>query len=121
MIVDDNDHFLRVAGRVLDRDGIVVVGVSPGPCALALFDVLDPDLVLVDLDLGEQNGLELAERLARVPRSRPPCVILISARAESDVADLVEESPAAAFVTKSELRADLILSIVHASDGHRPA
>ncbi|WP_380755175.1 response regulator [Sphaerisporangium aureirubrum] len=118
LIVDDNDHFLRVAGRVLDRGGISVVGVSSGLDAMARFDELDPDVALVDVDLGEYDGFELVERLTRAARLRPPCLILISARPGSDVADLVEQSPAVAFVAKSDLCAELILSIVRGANGH---
>ncbi|MEO3814518.1 response regulator [Sphaerisporangium sp. B11E5] len=115
MIVDDNDHFLKVAGRVLDRGGVTVVGVSRGPDALQRFGELEPDVALVDLDLGDDDGFALAERLVRSVWRRPPCVILISARHCGDVADLIDQSPAAAFIAKSDLSAETILAVVRAS------
>lgn len=121
MIVDDNDHFLTVAGRVLDRGGVSVVGVSRGPDAMERFLELDPDVALVDVELGDADGFALAERLCRAARHRDPCVILISARDDGDVADLVEESPAVAFVAKSHLSAETILAVVRASGCGHPA
>ncbi|MBB6473510.1 response regulator [Sphaerisporangium rubeum] len=118
MIVDDNDHFLTVAGRVLDRGEVRVVGVSRGPDAMERFLELDPDVALVDVELGDGDGFELAERLCRAVRHRAPCVILISARDGRDVADLVEESSAVAFVAKADLSVETILAVVRATGCH---
>jgi DNA-binding NarL/FixJ family response regulator len=108
LIVDDNRGFLEVARALLEREGLTVAGVaSTSAEALRAADLLRPDVVLVDVSLGEESGFDLARRL--VPdHDRRAMVILISTRSESDLADLVALSPAAGFLSKSELSADAI-------------
>src|SRR3982074_603096 len=101
LIVDDNAEFLGAARRLLQREGIAVVGVaSSGAVALRLVEEHDPDVVLVDVYLGDESGFDLAERLSAAPVRRRP-VILISADAEADLEDLIDASPAIGFVPKS--------------------
>lgn len=80
--------------------------------ALALAADLRPDIVLVDMTLGEECGLNLAGQLARDAGSWAPVIILISAYSPADVAELIAASPVAGFLPKSELSADGIHRIV---------
>jgi DNA-binding NarL/FixJ family response regulator len=110
VIVDDSPHFLDAAREVLEGDGLTVVGcASASAGALQLTDELQPDVVLVDVDLGEENGFDLAERFADTADAR---VIMISAYPEAELADLLAESPAAGFVAKAELSASLIREVL---------
>ena len=112
LIVDDNASFLQAARRLLERQGLTVAGVaSNGAQALEMTERLRPDVVVVDVVLGEESGFDVARRLAPVDRRRP-AVILVSTHAESDFADLIEETPAAGFLPKSELSAQAILRLV---------
>ncbi|MFI7635365.1 response regulator transcription factor [Nonomuraea sp. NPDC049400] len=109
LIVDDNDHFLQAASQLLEREGIDVVGVaSTGADALARYEELRPDIALVDIDLGGESGFDVAQRLLERRDGSRASVILISAYDESDFADLIDESPATAFLPKSELSARTI-------------
>ncbi len=64
LIVDDSRHFLDAAHGLLERQGIVVVGVaSTGAEALRRVEELRPDVTLVDIDLGGESGFEVARRL----------------------------------------------------------
>ena len=117
LIVDDNPHFLEVARELLNREGIAVVGVaSTGAEALERTDELHPELTLVDIDLGEESGFDVAERLADATAGRAR-VILISTYAWTDFADLVAASPAVGFLSKSELSASAISLILESADG----
>ena len=112
LIVDDNASFLRTAGRVLERQGLTVAGIASNTAdALRLADALRPDVVLVDIALGGESGFDLARRLA-AGDADCPTVILVSTHAESDFVDLIEETPAAGFVPKSELSADAVRRLV---------
>jgi two-component system nitrate/nitrite response regulator NarL len=121
LIVDDNDRFLETARGVLERDGISVVGVaSGGREALAKLDVLHPDVVLVDVCLGEECGVELAGRIVgRSPGN--PIVILISTYPEDDFADIVASSAAFGFLPKSELSGGAIREMVADAGDRTPA
>ena len=73
LIVDDNEHFLRAAQVLLEREGLVVMGVtSTSDEAVRQVETLHPDVVLVDIFLGEENGLDLAERLSETSAATAP-------------------------------------------------
>jgi CheY-like chemotaxis protein len=104
LIVDDNDHFLAVARDLLEREGTAVVGVaSTSADAIARVDDLRPDVTLIDIDLGHESGFDLARRLDGASYTQRPSVILISAYAEKDFADMIAASPAVAFLSKSDI------------------
>jgi DNA-binding NarL/FixJ family response regulator len=108
LIVDDSSPYLEAATRRLESDGLTVVGVAEtGEAALQLVRELRPDVVLVDVVLGEENGFDLARRLAAAGANRP-AVIMISTQAEEDVADEVAEASVAGFVAKTELSAQAL-------------
>ena len=101
VIVDDSTHFLRAAQNALRQEGADVVGTaSTIQEALEVADQLRPDVILVDVDLGEESGFDLAERLTAIDAAN---VVLISAYPEAELSDLIAASPALGFVAKSEL------------------
>jgi CheY-like chemotaxis protein len=104
VIVDDNESFLAASRTVLQGQGMCVIGVARTVAeGLRSARELMPDLLLVDIDLGEGSGFDLARQLAdRVDGVRAD-VILISAHPEDDFADLIRESPVVGFVSKSDL------------------
>jgi DNA-binding response OmpR family regulator len=121
LIVDDNTDYLGVARAVLRQQGIVVVGIaSTGPEALAAARAHEPDVALVDVELGSESGFDVAERLSRLAEWRTR-VILISARSQDDLQDLIAASPAIGFLPKSRLSAGAIAELLDRSDtGGRP-
>jgi CheY-like chemotaxis protein len=117
LIVDDSRLFLEAACVLLEREGLRVVGVAATSAeALQRAQELRPEVVLVDIMLGDESGFDLARQLAGYHRDGP-AVILISTHAAADFADLIAESPAAGFVPKQELSADAIRRII---DGREP-
>ena len=72
---------------------------------------MHPDVVLVDIFLGNESGLDLARQLTDDSRTDRSAVILISTHTEHDVAELVAEIPAA-FLSKAELTGDAIRRIL---------
>jgi DNA-binding NarL/FixJ family response regulator len=112
LIVDDNSLFLDGAADLLGRQGIDVVGIAAtGAQAIRLVEELRPDVALVDVDLGDEDGFELAERLTNLAGAAPK-VILISTHAEDDLAPLIRTSPALGFVPKMRLSAEAILDLL---------
>ena len=122
LIVDDSDAFIKAASVLLQREGVIVVGAASNSAeALRLAGALRPDVILVDIGLGEESGFDLARLLAQDGQAGGAEVILISARAEADYAELIAESPAAGFLVKSDLSAQAINRILAASREGRPA
>ena len=115
LLVDDNDAFLQTASQLLEREGVTVVGVASSIAgALRQARALRPDLILVDIGLGEESGFDLARLLARDGLAAQ--VILISTGAEADYAELIDDSPAAGFLAKSDLSLHGISRLL----GHTP-
>jgi DNA-binding NarL/FixJ family response regulator len=111
LIVDDSRRFLEAASNLLEREGLTVVGVaSTGNETLRQAQALRPDVILVDVFLGKESGLVLARRLAE--ETEGAIVILISSHSEADLAGLIAASPAAGFVSKTQLSAIAIRGIV---------
>jgi DNA-binding NarL/FixJ family response regulator len=113
LIVDDNPQFLAAAGELLRRERVEVVGVASTIAeAVRMVGEMRPDVALVDVCLGPEDGFDLALRLARHPEELRPVVILISTHAEEDLADVIAASPAAGFLAKSELSAAAIHTVL---------
>ena len=123
LIVDDNASFRQEVSGLLQEQGLDVVGTAAsGEEALRLIEELQPEIALIDIDLGGQSGLDLVRRV-RDGASRPvPEMILISTHGESEYADLIAASPAAGFVAKTDLSAaaiDQVLGHANPSDERR--
>ena len=104
LIVDDNAEFLAAARAILEGPDVAVVGEAATAAeALELAAKLDPDLVLVDIDLGDESGFAVMRQLAERAGSSTPKLVLISTHPEDEFADLIAESPALGFIAKAEL------------------
>ena len=114
LIVDDSEEFLASAERLLAVQGLDVVALAAsGADALRLAVQLRPEVALVDVHLGDEDGLEVAQRLAtEAPATR---VVLISTHPEADLAELVAGTPAAGFLAKTALSASAIVELVGAA------
>jgi DNA-binding NarL/FixJ family response regulator len=112
LIVDDSPEFLEAARQLLADDAITVVGVAAtSDQAVNEALALRPAVALVDVDLGGESGLDVAERLAGLPNGGPP-VVLISAETGSELEELVETSGALGFVSKTDLSGDAIRTLL---------
>src|SRR5258708_36291122 len=93
VIVDDNPEFLDSARRLLEHQGARVVGVaSTNADALRSVQELRPDVTLVDVNIGEESGFDLADALHEIDSAATAPVILISTHAEPDLTDMLETS-----------------------------
>ena len=99
LIVDDHPSFRASARMLLESEGFVVVGEAEnGLGAIEAVHDLSPDLVLLDVQLPDIDGIEVASRLNQ--NGSAPAIILTSSR---DLADLGSLGGARGFIPKSEL------------------
>lgn len=111
LIVDDHDGFRSWARRLLEADGFDVVGEAPdGTTALTAVDQLDPDVVLLDVQLPDRDGFWVAEQLTA--DRHPVQLVLVSTREQSDYADRLNGSGVSGFITKSHLTADRLRDLL---------
>jgi DNA-binding NarL/FixJ family response regulator len=111
LIVDDSEAFLASARRLLESQGVEIVGTATsGAEALELAAALSPDLVLVDVELGEEDGFALADELrSRAPATR---VVMVSTYGSDEMQDLISMSSAVGFLPKSRLSGDAVRALV---------
>jgi DNA-binding NarL/FixJ family response regulator len=113
LIVDDSPLYLDAARALLEREGVDVAGVASNTAeALQQAEALQPDVILVDIVLGDESGFDLVRCLSEDGRATDAGLILISTHAEADFSALIEESPAAGFILKPELSVAAIRRIL---------
>lgn len=113
LIVDDHAGFRASARSLLECGGFSVVGeAETGAEAIELARRLRPAIVLLDVQLPDLDGFEVAERLRDV--ADPPQVILTSTRESADYGSLIASAPACGFVGKGELSADAVRALLAA-------
>ncbi len=101
LIVDDHESFRASARRLLEADGYEVVGeAADGESGIAETGNLFPDLVLLDMQLPDIDGFEVARRLADA--EHPPVVVLVSSRDRADIGS-IDSRQIAGFIPKAEL------------------
>jgi DNA-binding NarL/FixJ family response regulator len=111
VIVDDDASFLKAAQTLLEPGGVTVAGVaSTGVGAAERVGALRPDVVLIDIRLGQESGFDVAQQLASSEQAA--ALIMISTHAREDYADLIAASPVIGFLPKAELSASAIRELL---------
>ena len=112
LIVDDHPSFRGTARALLEEEGFEVVGEAEnGTGALRAAKELQPDVVLLDVQLPDFDGFEVAARL-RARNGNAPDVVLTSSRDASEYGGLVEQSGARGFVPKGELSGAALTALI---------
>jgi DNA-binding NarL/FixJ family response regulator len=111
LIVDDHPSFRASARMLLQAEGFDVVGeAEDGRSALAAAAELHPDLVLLDVQLPDMDGFDVAARLT--VNGDGPAVVLVSSRDGSDFGGLVDDCGARGFIPKAELSGSRIAALL---------
>lgn len=102
LIVDDHPSFRASARTLLEAEGYEVVGEAEnGVAAVEAAVKLHPDLVLLDVQLPDLDGFQVAGRLRKL--ADPPVIVLTSSRDGADYGRCIGECGAHGFVPKAEL------------------
>lgn len=105
LIVDDNAEFRRLARSLLEHGGYAVVGeAGDGTSAVAACEALQPAIVLLDIQLPDMDGFQVADLLATAPAA--PDIVLISSRDSRSYRRQLAVTRARGFIAKAELSAD---------------
>lgn len=122
LIIDDDDQLPRVLGRVLAQHDFAIQVATNARDGLAAVTTKAPDVVLLDVNLGAESGLDLQREL-RDAVERPPAVIFMTSRRDV-FTDLVPQlGPADDWIIKpwdpAELLARVRLAAKRAAE-HKP-
>ena len=86
---------------MLEASGFAVTEAATGAQAAEAARTARPSIVLLDIQLPDVDGFEVARRLAAQAES--PVIVLTSTREASDYGGLIAASPAAGFLPKDQL------------------
>ena len=113
LIVDDHDGFRTFARGMLEAAGFTVAEAATGAEAAETARSVRPGLVLLDIQLPDFDGFEVARRLAAQAggpaqaggsaQAGGPVIVLTSTRDASDYGGRISSSPAAGFLPKDQL------------------
>jgi CheY-like chemotaxis protein len=113
LIVDDHPSFRSTARALLEAEGYEVVGeAEDGASAVEAALRLRPQLILLDVQLPDFDGFEVASRLRASLNGDTPQIVLTSSRDGSDFGPLVGECGACGFVPKAELSGPALAALL---------
>jgi two-component system response regulator EvgA len=111
LIVDDHPSFRSAARLLLEHDGFEVVGeAEDGASGLAASARLAPDVILLDVNLPDLDGFDVASRICLDHAA--PKVVLTSSRDPREFGPLVARSGAQGFIPKGELTGAALFALL---------
>jgi DNA-binding NarL/FixJ family response regulator len=112
LIVDDHATFRQTARLLLESEGFEVIGEAEnGRAAVEKAASLSPELLLLDVQLPDTSGFEVASQVTK--HDPAPAVILISSRDGRDFGPLVTSCGARGFIAKADLSGERVRDLLH--------
>jgi DNA-binding NarL/FixJ family response regulator len=110
-VVDDHPSFRACACECLRDQGFDVVGAAgDGATALEVVQRLRPDVIILDIQLPDMSGFDVAAQLAE--DGYRPDIVLVSSRDAEDYGPLIEQSGARGFIAKADLTAEAVVELL---------
>src|SRR5687768_8000234 len=109
LVVDDHPGMLRAISRLLELDYDVVGTLAAGGELMAMAQHLEPDVIVLDMNLPDSDGLTLCRQITEEnPRIK---IILFTAMEDPEIRRLAFEAGAVAFVHKLCVDDDLMSAL----------
>src|SRR5438105_5636802 len=100
LVVDDDPEIVTFLCTLLELEGLEAAVATSALAALEQLRMQQPSLVLLDIAMPGQDGIELCRALKRDPRTREIPIFVISARPGRDVVERALSAGAEAFIRK---------------------
>jgi len=111
LVVDDDALLRRSLRAMLERGHYRVETAESGPQALAQLASFSPDLVLLDIQMPEMDGLEVCQRIRQTPQCDLLPIIFLTADERPDIHSLAFRAGGDDFLRKPVLSGELIVRI----------
>jgi DNA-binding NarL/FixJ family response regulator len=119
ILVDDHQNILKSISRLLnDSPGIEVLATAEnGETALALTQSIQPDVLVLDIDMPKLNGLQVSERLQS--QDVAVKIVILSIYDEPSIVRAAFKQGARGYVLKNRAASDLVTAIQTVTEGRR--
>lgn len=119
VLADDSAFVRRSVHRILDRQADIQIAgeAADGKQALQLVEELQPDVLLLDIQMPVMDGIDVIRSLREV--KSPVRVLVLSGYAADDYVRLVLELGAAGYLIKDESPGMIAEAIRNVADGKR--
>lgn len=81
LIIEDNEQNLYLTKFLLEQNGLSIEEARSGPEGIALADRIQPDLILLDIQLPQMDGYDVARALRQNPVLRDVPVVAVTSYA----------------------------------------
>src|SRR5438067_1324146 len=81
LLIEDDSDLLALLKYNLEKEGMALTGLGTGKGALELCRQVRPDLILLDIMLPENDGLEICKAVRKDPELAATPIIFLTARA----------------------------------------
>jgi diguanylate cyclase (GGDEF)-like protein len=99
LIIEDNPSDLRVLGNLVNHLGEVIFATT-GESGLILAQLRKPDLILLDVELPDINGLKICSELKKLPETEDSAIIFVTANNEESAEVSALEAGAVDYICK---------------------
>ncbi len=100
LVVEDNDRNARLVKEILVANHYEVVEASDGKEALEAVRLVRPDLILMDLQLPDMDGLSVTQRIKADPETAEIPIIALTAHAMDEHRSHAREAGCCCFISK---------------------
>jgi DNA-binding NarL/FixJ family response regulator len=115
LLADDHDLLMAIVADVLADEFEVLATVGNGEQAIVSATELEPDVVILDISMPNISGIEVASRLAALPR--PPRVVFLTHHEDPKLVQAALASGAIGYVVKRRLAVDVLPALRSALSG----
>ncbi|MCB9436082.1 MAG: response regulator [Anaerolineales bacterium] len=100
LVTDDDEAVRSMIGRMLEREGYLILEASDGKECLALYDQHTPDIILLDAMMPELDGFETCEAIRKRPEGADVPILMVTALDQGEAIDRAFRVGATDYLTK---------------------
>lgn len=115
LLADDNPGILEIAKHILQKDSVIVGAVWDAVSVVNRTCELKPDVLILDISMGEVNGFQIARSL-RMQQCLSK-IIFLTVHEELEFIRAAFDVGASGYVFKSRMHTDLCAALVAVDDG----